>query len=1016
MKITKKFIPFVLAGFLGMLITACGNPNTSSAGSSSSSEAPITKQDPTITIGLVEGEQYEVDGFKTPTITVTPETLTHTVTYYKGGTSVGSDAPTETGDYTITVTTTETAEYNAGSLSKSFLLRHIPTLTFYYGDDVPLADGHQFRVGEELNIYAKSSVETAVITYTYSDAAGTTLDAAPVEEGVYFLNASVARTDTIGSATASISFELLPAVVKENPTITFYWDGTEINTKESHWLTGSYATSSFYVDEFDLSKLTYEVTDGVEYSTQYEINEAPVTLTDPLTPATYAFKITTVENDNYLSAIDWVLFEVKARPVKEVPTITFYWDGVAVNTKESHWLAGSYAASCFYVDEFDLSKLTYEVTDGVEYTSQYEVNEAPVTLTDPITPATYAFKITTTESDTHISVVDWVLFEVKERPQKVAPTITFFWKGEAVNTKETHWLAGSYAASSFYVDEFDLDSLTYEVTTGVTYTTQYEIDEVPVTLTDPLTPATYAFKITTTEDSTYTSVVDWVLFEIKARPQKTVPTITFSYNGEKLDFEADGDHWWGEGWANSQHYSDEFDIEKLTYEVSDGLTGKATLTLDEATIEAPTNPLKPGTYALTVAVEETDTTTAASTWLLFIIKDKSAPKISFAYNGTAIDTSSNHWIGEGYGDSQYDAADFDVTKLTYAVTDEIAATVTWTLNEAPIEAPTNPLAPGTYAMTVTVTAGEGHLGASDYVLFVIKEAIVPTITFKYDGAEVDIDGNHWWGEGWSDSKFYDTEFDIEKLTYEVSDGLTGTASWTLDEAPIEAPTNPLKAGTYALTVAVGATTDWLLFIIEEAPAAEVIVPEITFSYKGNAVNTTENHWIGEGYGDSQYEASEFDLAALTYSVTNDLPATVTWTLNEVPCEAPTQETLKEGTYAMTVTVAGTDTNTEASNYVLFVIKAPAVIAITFYYDGVALDADGNHWWGEGYGDSQFALADFDLSKLTWEITGTTETPVVTWTLAEIPCAAPTQDTLTTGVYAVTVTVGGVANWLLFAII
>ena len=205
MKITKKIIPFVLAGFLGMVVTACANPNTSSVGpSSSTSDTPITKQDPTITIGLVEGEQYEVDGFRTPTITITPETLTHTVTYYKGGTSVGSEAPTEAGDYTITVTTTETAEYNAGSLSKSFLLRHIPTLTFYYGDDVPLADGHQFRVGEELNIYAKSSVETAVITYTYSDATGATLDAAPEEEGVYFLNASVARTDTIGSGVRNL--------------------------------------------------------------------------------------------------------------------------------------------------------------------------------------------------------------------------------------------------------------------------------------------------------------------------------------------------------------------------------------------------------------------------------------------------------------------------------------------------------------------------------------------------------------------------------------------------------------------------------------------------------------------------------------------------------------------------------------------------------------------------------------------------------------------------------------------
>ena len=119
---------------------------------------------------------------------------------------------------------------------------------------------------------------------------------------------------------------------------------------------------------------------------------------------------------------------------------------------------------------------------------------------------------------------------------------------------------------------------------------------------------------------------------------------------------------------------------------------------------------------------------------------------------------------------------------------------------------------------------------------------------------------------------------------------------------------------------------------------------------------------------------------------------------------------------MEVTVDAGDGHLGASDYVLFVIKASTPTTITFYYDGVALDADGNHWWGEGYGDSQFALADFDLSKLTWEVTGTTETPVVTWTLNEASIEAPTQDTLTTGTYAVTVTANGVTNWLLFAII
>ena len=65
------------------------------------------------------------------------------------------------------------------------------------------------------------------------------------------------------------------------------------------------------------------------------------------------------------------------------------------------------------------------------------------------------------------------------------------------------------------------------------------------------------------------------------------------------------------------------------------------------------------------------------------------------------------------------------------------------------------------------------------------------------------------------------DFDIEKLTYSVEGDLAATVSWTLNEAPIAAPTaNLLVAGTYAMTVSVAATattnvnTLWLLFVIK----------------------------------------------------------------------------------------------------------------------------------------------------------------------------------------------------------
>ena len=300
---------FVLLPILAMIMAGCGQSN---AGTTPATE----KQDVSISIAIEDGKQFNENEFVAPTVTVNPSSLTPTITYYKGETSLGDAVPQTVGDYKITATTAETGEYNAGLASKSFLIRKVPTLSFYYGDNQPLDEGHKFNLDEgDFNIYAKASIAEATISYSYLGSDGTAINGKPNAAGVYYLMASVERTSTIGSTSATCKFELITGSgpVAVDPTIRFFYDGEEKCISGSNWLNEGYGDTTFNANDFDVTKLTYTVSpSGAQYSVAWTLNDNPIEApSNPLASGTYALTITVTANEVANAGVKWALFAIK---------------------------------------------------------------------------------------------------------------------------------------------------------------------------------------------------------------------------------------------------------------------------------------------------------------------------------------------------------------------------------------------------------------------------------------------------------------------------------------------------------------------------------------------------------------------------------------------------------------------------------------------------------------------------------------------------------------------------------
>ena len=643
MKFTK-IKGLVLFPVLAMLLAGCGG----------NQPAPQKKKDVSITIALEDGKQFNENEFVAPAVSVDPSSITPTITYFSGELQLDA-APQTVGDYKITVTTAETKEYYAGLASKSFLIRKVPTLTFYYGEDVLLDEGHQFLQGEAYNIYAKSSVEGAQITYSYTTQDGTAVNGKPTEVGVYYCYANVARTSVIGSKEQSIRFEI---VEKEIPdaTIKFFYGTEEKCLDGANWLNGSYGNSQYYAADFDITKLTYTV----------EPSEA---------------------------------------------------------TFSEEW--------------------SFKALDAPEEASG-EVIAKP---SNPLNPGIYTVTITVAESEVCHGKFRWAGFVIKE--PKPDPVIKFFYGEEEKCLDGANWLNGGYGNSQFYAEDFDITKFSYTINPStLTYTEQWafktldapeEAAATPIAKpSNPLDSGIYTITLNVTGNEQYNSMIRWAGFVIKdgSKPESV---IKFFYGTEEKCL--DGANWLNGGYGNSQYYAAEFDITKLTYTVEPSTASKTeTWTFKELTapeedpateIAKPSNPLNPGIYTLTIAVEASETHAAKIKWAGFVIKEpKPDPVIKFFYGEEEKCLDGANWLNGGYGNSQYYATEFDVTKLTYTVDPSTASkTETWTFKEltAPEEDPATEIAkpsgtlnPGIYTVTITVTGSDVCNAGFRWAGFVIK--------------------------------------------------------------------------------------------------------------------------------------------------------------------------------------------------------------------------------------------------------------------------------------------------------
>ena len=265
-------------------------------------ETPATteKKDVSISIAMEDGKQFNENEFVEPAVTVDPSSLNATVVYYQGEQELAA-APQAVGDYKIVAKTAETEEYNAGLASKNFLIRKVPTISFFYGQDQALEADHQFDLADgDYNIYAKSSVEGANFTYSYLNSEGAALSAKPNEVGTYYFVADVERTETIGSVSKSIRFSLVDSssgIVAVDPTIKFFYDG-EQKCLENNWLNTGYADSQFFDNEFDITKFSYTVEpEGATFAETWTLNDQPIEkpTANPLAAGTYAVTIAVSE-------------------------------------------------------------------------------------------------------------------------------------------------------------------------------------------------------------------------------------------------------------------------------------------------------------------------------------------------------------------------------------------------------------------------------------------------------------------------------------------------------------------------------------------------------------------------------------------------------------------------------------------------------------------------------------------------------------------------------------------------
>ncbi len=282
----------------------------------------------------------------------------------------------------IRITPTNDAQSPYGVAIREFgvnlTTKFTPTITFS-GDTTYTYDGNghtpSYTIGNEF--FGVESV------YHYSSEGLGISDQkeAPTQIAYWSLVVETVETDIYAASRKWQVFQITAPSEKLTPEITFSIESGAVFAYD-----GTQAAPDISV----------QVSEGATYTTYFELDGVNIGTDIPTTPGTYSFICEVSENDIYLAKRDYRWFKITS-PSKTDAIITFG------ETTEFEYDGQAHSP-------------TFEVSEGANYTYQYEQNEQFYSSEAPAEPGTYALVITVSESDSFNAGSKWVIFTISYTP------------------------------------------------------------------------------------------------------------------------------------------------------------------------------------------------------------------------------------------------------------------------------------------------------------------------------------------------------------------------------------------------------------------------------------------------------------------------------------------------------------------------------------------------------------------------------------------------------------------------
>ena len=289
----------------------------------------------------------------------------------------GATAPTEAGNYKLTATVAETANYLGGTASCEFVVRSPDQAELTLSVTL-----EGWTYGEAANApEITGNLGNGTVTYLYEGINGTQYSSAdaPAAAGSYKLTVTVAETHNYLSGTASVEFTVAKAGLAPGVTLEGWTYGETANAPE---ITGNLGNGT----------VTY-LYEGIN-GTQYSSADAPAAA------GSYKLTVTVAETHNYLSGTASCEFTIAKA-------------GLSLRVTLNGWTAGGTANAPVIAGNLGNGTVTYlyESTDGTQYSS----------AAAPTAAGSYKLTVTIAETENYLGGTASVEFVIAAAPAPETP-------------------------------------------------------------------------------------------------------------------------------------------------------------------------------------------------------------------------------------------------------------------------------------------------------------------------------------------------------------------------------------------------------------------------------------------------------------------------------------------------------------------------------------------------------------------------------------------------------------------